>query len=501
VSAPAVSLSGVPSGEDERRRHERLFLWGLAAVGVVMLVAAAARVQANPLLALATASLVVVAWQRYLLAWQTLLGYVLVVILFVPIRRFVVNSGLPIQLEPYRILVAVVLLVWLAALLVDPKVRWRRTGAEGPLVLYLVAIAGSLALNLPRVVGQGLTPEVVKKLWLFASFLLIIFFVASALRTRRDVDRTLMLIVGGGAIVALFSIIEWRTHFNPFNHIDRIVPIFRLDPTALDTLSRGTAVRTTASAEHPIALGAMLVMLLPLAIYLFRRRGERIWLVAAATLTMGALATGSRTAAVMLLVELLIFFWLKRQETIRLLPLLLPLAVVVQVAMPGTLGTFRAILFPENGLVAEQSYAQGTGAGRVADLGPSLSEWSRTPIFGQGFGTRLSSPNDKLQNARILDDEWLGQLLELGAVGFLALIWLYVSIVRRLGRLAKRDSSADGWLAAALAAAIGSYALGMLTYDAFSFTQVTFLAFVLIGISGVAVHLHKERSAAVPAAA
>ena len=29
----------------------------------------------------------------------------------------------------------------------------------------------------------------------------------------------------------------------------------------------------------------------------------------------------------------------------------------------------------------------------------------------------------------------------------------------------------------------------MLTFDAFAFTQVTFLAFVLIGISGVAVHL------------
>ena len=61
--------------------------------------------------------------------------------------------------------------------------------------------------------------------------------------------------------------------------------------------------------------------------------------------------------------------------------------------------------------------------------------------------------------------------------------------MRRLGQLAKRDASADGWLAAALAAAIGSYALGMLTFDAFAFTQVTFLAFVLIGISGVAVHL------------
>jgi len=443
----------------------------------------------------------VVAWQRYLLAWQVLLGYVLVVILFVPIRRFVLGSGLPIQLEPYRVLVACVLLVWVAALLVDPKVRWRNTGAGSPIILYLVAIAGSLVLNAPRIVNEGLTPTVFKKLWIFAGFFLVIFFVASVLRSRRDVDRTLMLIVGSGAVVALLSIIEWRTHFNAFNHLDRIVPILRVDPTAVDTLTRGNAVRTTASSEHPIALGAMLVMLMPLAIYLFRRRGENIWLVAAATLTMGALATGSRTAAVMLLVELLIFLWLKRRETVRLLPLLVPLLVVVQIVMPGTLGTFRAILFPADGLVAEQSMAEGTGAGRVADLGPSLQEWARAPLFGQGFGTRLVSEKDSVQNARILDDEWLGQLLELGAVGFLALMWLFIRTVRRLGRLAKRDDSTEGWLLAALAAALAAYALGMLTYDAFSFTQVTFLAFVLIGISGVAVHLHQERSGAVPTAA
>ena len=256
-------------------------------------------------------------------------------------------------------------------------------------------------------------------------------------------------------------------------------------------------MRTTASAEHPIALGAMLVMLLPLSIYLFRRRGERIWLAAAATLTMGALATGSRTAAVMLLVELLIFFWLKRAGDD-------PPAPAARAARRRRAGRdardarARSARSCSRRTVSSPSSRtpQGTGAGRVADLGPSLQEWSRTPIFGQGFGTRLTSPNDKTQNARILDDEWLGQLLELGAVGFLALIWLYVRTVRRLGRLAKRDASADGWLAAALAAAIGSYALGMLTFDAFSFTQVTFLAFVLIGISGVAVHLHKERSAA-----
>ena len=39
----------------------------------------------------------------------------------------------------------------------------------------------------------------------------------------------------------------------------------------------------------------------------------------------------------------------------------------------------------------------------------------------------------------------------------------------------------------ALAAAIISFAAGMLTFDAFAFIQVTFLAFVLLALSSVVV--------------
>ena len=40
-------------------------------------------------------------------------------------------------------------------------------------------------------------------------------------------------------------------------------------------------------------------------------------------------------------------------------------------------------------------------------------------------------------NARILDDQWLATLLEVGAFGVLALLWLYARARPQLGRAAK----------------------------------------------------------------
>jgi hypothetical protein len=169
--------------------------------------------------------------------------------------------------------------------------------------------------------------------------------------------------------------------------------------------------------------------------------------------------------------------------------------VIIQVAMPGTLGTFRAIFFPKQGLIAEEQEGEGTGTGRVADIGPSLTEWGRQPFFGQGFGTRLTSQFDRLQNARILDDQWLSSLLEVGMIGVAALLWLIVRAIRRLKRLAKHDDSDYGWLLTGLAAAIYAFASGMLTYDAFSFIQVTFMLFLLLGLSAAALRLRGRDTA------
>jgi O-antigen ligase len=161
--------------------------------------------------------------------------------------------------------------------------------------------------------------------------------------------------------------------------------------------------------------------------------------------------------------------------------------------MPGTLGTMKSMLSPSY-LIKEQSYDQGATAGRVADLGPALDRWSRKPLAGTGFGTTVSDPTaSKESEQQILDDQWLGSLLEIGAIGVLALLSLFITAIRRLTRVAKRSEGSDSWLATGLAASLIAFAIGMFTFDAFAFIQVTFFAFIIFGFAALVARPGWER--------
>ena len=484
VALPAPRTPGAARGAG----RPEVLLWTFVVLGVVIALAAAVlHIQANPILAALVLPLVLVAYQRTLLAWPTLLGLILVVILFIPIRRYTVGGGLPIELEPYRLLIAVVLACWLCAICADPALRWRKTGFEAPILTFLGAILVSLALNVSAV--NAVSGLVVKQVTFFLSFLLVTYFVASVIQRGKPLDRMLQLLVGGGTLVAVAALIEWQTGTNLFNSMHKIIPILHYVDFG-EHIERGTGVRALGSAQHPIALGAALVMLIPLTVYLYMRKRNLAWLGCGALLTLGALATGSRTAALMLVVLLVSFVCIRPRETVRLLPWLLPLVIVIQVAMPGTLGTFKAILNPSY-LIKEQSADMGTGSGRIADIGPTLEEWERTPFFGQGFGTRITSRDlgpgglGDINAAQILDNQWLGSLLEVGAVGALALLWLFCRAVRRLARRARSEPEPESWLATGLAAALAAFAAGMFTFDAFAFIQVMFFAFIMLGFTAV----------------
>ena len=261
---------------------------------------------------------------------------------------------------------------------------------------------------------------------------------------------------------------------------------------------RGARLRVYASAQHPIALGAALAMLLPLAIYLAQTRRKRIWYVCLIVLAVGVVATVSRTSIVGLIVVAVIFLWLRPRETRRLWPALILLPIVVHIALPGAIGSIQEAFFPAGGLVEEQAaLPDHRGAGRVADLAPSIAEWKEQPVFGQGFGTRIT--DFERQNARILDNQWLGSLLEIGAVGVIALLWLFIRVLRRYGREAKRDLTERGWLLAAVTASSTAFAISMFTYDVFSFVQVTVLLFILLGIGSSAYQLGTRPAPAPPA--
>jgi O-antigen ligase len=424
--------------------------------------------------------------ESWRLSWVGLISTLIVVVMFIPIRRYTLPGGLPFQLEPYRLLVATLVAGWLCALLVDRRVSLKPTGLRGPLALLIVAVLGSLAVN-PTSVAL-VQPTVIKSLTFLLSFLLVLVLIVSVIHTRAAVDRLLVVLVGCGGVVGFFAVIEARTGVNVFNNLSRIFPFLELSGLP-ETPERGGRARVFASAQHSIALSSMLVMLVPLAAYLAVRTGRRIWWAVGAIMLVAAVSTVSRTGVVMLAVIMLVFVFLRPKDAKRAIPIAIPVLVVIHLLTPGAIGGLKSAFMPEGGLVAEQQAEAGRyGSGRVADLGPALDEAGERPFLGQGYSTRTVEEG---RLAAILDDQWLGILLETGLMGVAAWLAIFGVTIGRLWRGARGDPSDTGLLQTCLAASLLAFAFGLLTFDGFAFVQVTYVMFILIALSCV---IHRERA-------
>lgn len=430
---------------------------------------------------------------RRLFAWRSLVGLIVVVILFIPVRSYTLPSSLPFHLEPYRLVVALVCVVWMSSMLIDRRVRLSKTPVDAPLLLYGLVIIASLFANRARF--AAVETDVIKTLVFFASFFLVVYLVASVIRTQRELDLIVKLLVGGGALVAICALVESYTNYNVFNHLRSVLPF--LQQTAVTVTPPRGRLRVYASSQDPIALACALTMLVPLAIYLVMRTRRHRWWAAALLLTIGSLAPLARTSLTMAVAIVIVYVWLRPRHMKRFWPAVIPMLALVHLALPGAIGSFKNSLFPKGGLVQQQSYA--VGKGRLATAGPVLREEFRPdPLLGEGFGTRITRPDQYVlkPNAPITDDQALASLAETGVLGAFALAWLFVRFVRRLAKEARLDESPRGWLLTALAASVAGYGVSMFTYDALSFIQVTFMLFIFIGLGAVALRTEAEASEA-----
>jgi O-antigen ligase len=422
------------------------------------------------------------------LGWKWLVGFFLLVVLFIPPRRYAIPAGLPFELDPYRLVVAGLLVVWLLSALSDEEMRLRRSGLLGPLLTFGLAVVGSLAANPGRV--SAYETSVVKVLSVLIGFFLVFFLLVNVLRNRESCETALRVLVFSGAILAALAIVERKTGWSPFADLSRYVPfiqpsegIAEQDTTGYVEEFRG--IRALGSAEHPIALGALLAMLAPIAAGLAVVRRQAIWLACLVLIVMGSFASNSRTPVLMLFAWALMFTILRWTDAKRFIPFALVAFAMIHLVMPGALGTLRSSLDPSQ-IVAEQSSRPDSqlAAGRFADLGPSFEEFRQRPVLGYGFGTRISTGENA--NARLLDNQWLGTLLDTGLVGLIGFAWLLGRYIVRMWSASLR-AGADGVVLAALASAVFAYGVGMFTYDALSFTQVSLVLFVLLAIGSALV--------------
>lgn len=435
------------------------------------------------------------AFHRVVLSWPALVGVLVLFILFLPMRRYTlpVNVG-SFELEPYRVLVAFLLAGWLAMLLVSSEVRLRRTGLEGPIIAVGLATVASVVVNYRAISGAGVTTDVVKSMTFFASFFLVYLLVVNTIRPEQVLG-LVELLVAGGTVLAALAIVEARAGYNLFDHLAQLIPILQeheLPDRAADLngFERGGRLRVYGSAEHPIALAAALAMLLPLAIGLAAGR-SRWWWVSAGVIAVAVLSTLSRTGVIMLVAIGAVFALMRPRETFRHWWVVIPALMIVHLAIPNTLGIIKSSFFPQGGLIQDQQSSAGskTAGGRLTDIGPVLDRVAEQPVLGVGFGSQVWRPGEPQAvgrdfapdtSTRILDNQWLGTLLETGVLGALAWIWLFRRFLMRVRRRAAADESAEAWVAVGIAAGVAAQMVAMFTYDAFAFVQATFILFLLL---------------------
>ena len=170
------------------------------------------------------------------------------------------------------------------------------TPFDWPILLLVGCILASELSNPGRVQAYG--SFVMKTLTFFFSFVLVYYLTATTIRSRESVLLVLRLLTGGATVVAALGILELRTGFNVFNKLHSVLPFLILDPTGISDIERGGHLRIYGPAQHPIALGGLLALIVPVAVYLTKIGGRR-WFFATILLILGALATGSRTALTM----------------------------------------------------------------------------------------------------------------------------------------------------------------------------------------------------------
>lgn len=419
------------------------------------------------------------------------------VIVLVPARRYTLPVSLPFAAEPYRIVVLALLVLVVAALLLDPAFRWRRLEFGGPVAFFFATQLVSIAVNVPGLVDAGLAPNAVISL---LSLLIIcaVFVVARQLfRSRGVVRLTIMATVLTGALVGLLATIERVTRINVFLELFALLPLHRLSEEESLFVKEGTA-RAFASAQHPIALAVFLCMLLPLGVYLARHANwprtpvprEFFWLGCTMLIALGMIAAVSRTAFVSLAVMVVVAIVLRPRLTPKLVLYgAIAACGALLVSARNILAMIGELLDPEALIESQMTSPGWTGSGRLADLGPSLEEAAARPFTGSGLGSRVTMGEGA--NAFILDNQYLSTLLESGGLGVLGMLALLLVPAVRLALFSRWSPERIGGvapderrdLAAAVAVSIAGYAVALFFFDGFSFIQ-TLLTFFLLLAAG-----------------
>jgi O-antigen ligase len=228
---------------------------------------------------------------------------------------------------------------------------------------------------------------------------------------------------------------------------------------------------------HPLELALVIGLVVPLALVptlQATERGQRWKWIALTGLLLAALFSTQRKTGMLAVGAGVLLVLIYRRELVRkMFPLLIGLMLVMHVLAPGAMGSLKQQLQPGHLTTASSNKQRSDDYTAVApDLHKHLA-------LGRGFGSY-----DGLKY-RILDNQYLGLLIMVGIIGTVAYVAMYVAGVVGAHRYARMRGSPHGATMLALSAALTTFLVGSVLFDVLSFSHVTYMSFVVLGLAAV----------------
>jgi len=429
-------------------------------------------------------------FRRQFFNWTTMLFVLAAVVMFIPIRRYALPIEVGFALEPYRVLIAGLLIALAVSLIRHGTSRWKPVVWGWPIAIFLWTMFASLMINAVAITSAGGMNGGFSNIFQLAFLLSVIVLTRQMLSTEKVTMILLNFFVFAGAIVGIFAFIERVSRRNIFLMLGEFLPLTILRDDAESLRAGGS--RAYASSQHPIALAVLFCLIIPIAIYLMRFSPwprydftrKLVYTAAIGAMLVGMLSAVSRTGIVTLGV-MFIFVLIFRPKLAGLLFAIgLPILVVVGLVLPQLFESMVLSLFDVEGVIASQLTSPGmAGQGRLADLPDAFGDFAQNPIGGTGLASRVVVGEDA--NAQILDNQWLGTLLETGVLGIVGLVALFVWPIFVMMRFALRSNAPESrrFLTFAIATSTVGYTTAMFFYDAFAFMQTLLVLSMLYAVA------------------
>lgn len=382
------------------------------------------------------------------------------------------------------VVAGLVMLVWWLLAHLHPSTTPRgRQPVRWLLLLLVVAVLASYVVAFDRGVLPLEGRSADRYLIGLGSWLGVALIVADGLRDRRCVDRVLQVLVGLTAVSAFVGCLQfYGLDLTPYVRLPGLV--YNQELVGLGQRGGPDFNRVYGTQQHYIEFGVVLAMVLPLAIHralisVSRRQARARWF-AVAVIAAAIPFSISRAGFLGLVAGFLVLSaaW-PRGLRLRAYLAAIGALVVFRGAVPGVLGTIKsAFLNFEN---------DPSIINRRADYAATSSYIADRPWFGRGPGTFVP------EHYRVLDNQYLGSLLEVGVFGTaaLALIFLGGYLLARSVRRRAADQR-DAHLGQALAATFVVAIVASFTFDSLSFPTFAGLLFLCVGLAGTAFRLRDE---------